>query len=205
MNSPLQTLQYHPTIEVRMLMQNGEPWWVLLDVCRVLGLDTSKLKQTADRLDEDEKGRCFIPTPGGPQESWCINESGLYMVILRSNKPEAKAFKRWITHEVLPSIRRTGTYSVRGISPYTTVALPSVAKLAHGATAQHLWLVLLELDRAQGGTGIVQVSNSELTRLLGVKSRHTVMNARQELIVEGLVEFTQGTKGSPSAYHLHPT
>lgn len=203
MNNQLQTLQYYQSMDVRMVMQDGETWWVLADVCKVLGLTNSRM--TTKQLDDDEKGVSQIYTPGGPQEMTIINESGLYSVILRSDKPEAKAFKRWITHEVLPSIRRTGTYSVRGISPYTTVALPSMAKLAHGATAQHLWLVLLELDRAQGGTGIVQVSNSELTRLLGVKSRHTVMNARRELIVEGLVEFTQGTKGSPSTYHLHPT
>lgn len=200
MNNQLQTLQYYQVKDVRMVMQDGETWWVLADVCKVLGIQNSR--DVVKRLDDDEKGVDLIDTPGGPQEMTVINESGLYSVILRSDKPEAKAFKRWITHEVLPSIRRTGTYSVRGISP---VALPSVAKLAHGATAQHLWLVLLELDRAQGGTGIVQVSNSELTRLLGVKSRHTVMNARRELIVEGLVEFAQGTKGSPSTYRLHPT
>lgn len=100
---------------VRTVMRDGEPWWVLKDVCEVLGMDTSQLKKVADRLEDDEKGRTQITTPGGMQESWVINESGLYNVILRSDKPEAKPFRRWVTHEVLPAIRKTGAYSV---SPY---------------------------------------------------------------------------------------
>lgn len=96
--------------DVRTVEQNGEPWFVLKDVCEVLGMDTSKLKQVADRLDVDEKARYLIPTPGGMQESWIISESGLYNVILRSDKPEAKPFRKWVTSEVLPSIRKHGGY-----------------------------------------------------------------------------------------------
>ena len=96
--------------EVRTVQHDGEPWFVLKDVCRVLGMDVSKLKQVADRLDGDEKGRCLVPTPGGEQETWIINESGLYNVILRSDKPEAKPFRKWVTSEVLPSIRKHGAY-----------------------------------------------------------------------------------------------
>lgn len=96
--------------EVRTVDLNGEPWFVLRDVCEVLGMDTSKLKQVSDRLDADEKGRYQIPTPGGIQESYIINESGLYNVILRSDKPEAKPFRKWVTSEVLPSIRKHGGY-----------------------------------------------------------------------------------------------
>lgn len=96
--------------EVRTVEMNGEPWFVLKDVCEVLGMDSTQLKKVADRLEADEKGRTQITTPGGMQESWVINESGLYNVILRSDKPEAKPFRKWVTSEVLPSIRKHGAY-----------------------------------------------------------------------------------------------
>ena len=102
--------RYTENKPVRTLNQNGEPWFVLKDVCEVLEMDTSKLKQVADRLDADEKARYQIPTPGGVQESWIISESGLYNVILRSDKPEAKPFRKWVTAVVLPSIRKNGGY-----------------------------------------------------------------------------------------------
>ncbi len=108
----LQVFNYGET-PVRTVMQSGEPWWVLSDVCRVLEL--KEPHRVAARLDADEKGRTQITTLGGNQQMTIINESGLYNVILRSDKPEAKKFKRWVTHEVLPAIRKTGSYSV---SPY---------------------------------------------------------------------------------------
>lgn len=94
--------------EVRTVDLNGEPWFVLKDVCEVLGLGTPA--KVADRLDEDEKGVSQIHTPGGLQNVSIINESGLYNVILRSDKPEAKPFRKWVTSEVLPSIRKHGGY-----------------------------------------------------------------------------------------------
>lgn len=94
--------------EVRTVQKGDGTWWVLKDVCDILEL-TSPHK-VAERLDDDEKGRSLIPTLGGNQELTVVNESGLYNVILRSDKPEAKKFKRWVTHEVLPSIRRHGAY-----------------------------------------------------------------------------------------------
>ena len=97
-------------IPVRTVMIDGEPWWVLADVCRVLNITNHK--NVAARLDEDEKGVHLMDTPGGNQKMSIINESGLYKVILRSDKPEAKAFTRWVTHEVLPTIRKTGSYGV---------------------------------------------------------------------------------------------
>ena len=94
--------------EVRTVEQNGEPWFVLKDVCEVLGIGTPA--KVAERLDEDEKGMSQIHTPGGLQNVSIITESGLYNVILRSDKPEAKPFRKWVTSEVLPSIRKTGGY-----------------------------------------------------------------------------------------------
>ena len=97
----------------------GQPWFVAADVCAALDLpDTHK---AIARLDDDEKGRNSIPTPGGQQDMSVVNESGLYNLVLGSRKPEAKRFKRWITHEVLPSIRKTGSYT----SATSVAALPS--------------------------------------------------------------------------------
>ena len=94
--------------EVRTVIKGGEPWWVLKDVCAVLGLSNSRM--IAERLDEDEKGVSRIYTPGGNQQMTVVNESGLYSVILRSDKPNARPFRKWVTSEVLPSIRRHGGY-----------------------------------------------------------------------------------------------
>ena len=96
--------------EVRTLEINGEPWFVLADVCRALGLSTPS--RVAERLEDDEKGVSLTHTLGGAQNLTIINESGLYSVILRSDKPQAKPFRKWVTSEVLPSIRKTGAYTV---------------------------------------------------------------------------------------------
>ncbi|MFF0055602.1 BRO family protein [Streptomyces microflavus] len=94
---------------VRSVMIDGEPWWLARDVADVLEL--GNMHSSLALLDEDEKGVHSVETPGGAQQAAIINEPGLYSLILRSRKPQAKAFKRWITHEVIPSIRRTGSYS----------------------------------------------------------------------------------------------
>lgn len=94
--------------EVRTVELNSEPWFVLKDVCEVLGLtDTGR---TAERLDPDELTRTTLVSGGQNREMFVINESGLYNVILRSDKPEAKPFRKWVTSEVLPSIRKHGAY-----------------------------------------------------------------------------------------------
>ena len=95
--------------EVRTVELNGEPWFVLKDVCEVLGI--SHITDTAKRMDEDEVGQTeVIDSMGRSQSTYVINESGLYNVILRSDKPEAKPFRKWVTSEVLPSIRKHGAY-----------------------------------------------------------------------------------------------
>ena len=94
--------------QVRTVMQGGEPWFVAADVCKALDLD--KTWNALQRLDEDEKGTTSISTLGGVQEMAIVNEPGLYSLVLGSRKKEAKDFKRWITHEVIPTIRKTGGY-----------------------------------------------------------------------------------------------
>lgn len=92
----------------RVIDKKGEPWFLLSEVCTKIGI--SNPAAAAARLDDDEKGIISIDTLGGHQNKRIINESGLYSLILTSRKPEAKQFKKWITSEVLPSIRKTGSY-----------------------------------------------------------------------------------------------
>ena len=138
MTNALQVLDFNEQT-VRIIMRDGEPWWVAKDVCDILGLsnptkvlkaldDDEKMTLTFSSLHDDEKMTVRISDVnddekialrfsdghsrkrGGAQFLNLVSESGLYTLIIRSNKPEAKQFKRWITHEVIPSIRKTGSY-----------------------------------------------------------------------------------------------
>ena len=91
--------------EIRTVVINGEPWFVAADVCRALEISNSR--DAVQRLDEDEKGVVLTDTRGGQQSMTAINEPGLYVLVLGSRKPESKEFKRWITHDVIPTIRKT--------------------------------------------------------------------------------------------------
>ena len=93
--------------EIRTVIKDGEPWFVAIDVCRAL--DMSNVTMALERLDEDERSKFNLGRQG---ETNCVNEPGLYSLVLGSRKPEARAFKRWITHDVVPSIRKTGGYSL---------------------------------------------------------------------------------------------
>ena len=95
---------------IRAINRDGEIWFVAADVGAVLEL--TNVRASVALLDDDEKGVNTIDTPSGKQEMSIINESGLYALILRSRKPEAKRFRKWVTSEVLPAIRKTGAYSL---------------------------------------------------------------------------------------------
>lgn len=97
--------------EVRTVQIDGEPWFVLTDVCRELEISNSRM--AADRLENDELMSVKLTSGGQRREMTIVNESGLYTVILRSDKPQAKPFRKWVTSEVLPSIRKHGSYSVQ--------------------------------------------------------------------------------------------
>ncbi len=88
------------------LDESGEPMFVAREVTDALALDRTAVR----KLDEDEKGVRLIHTPGGDQKMVCVTEPGFYKLVMRSRKPEAKAFQRWVTHEVLPALRRDGAY-----------------------------------------------------------------------------------------------
>ena len=136
--------------EVRTVELNGEPWFVLKDVCEVLGIADHKV--TARRLDADEV--CQTPltdSMGRQQETSIINESGLYNVILRSDKPEAKPFRKWVTSEVLPSIRKHGAY----MTPETLQA----AILNPDTMIQ----LCQQLKAEQNKNAVLTAANSQLT------------------------------------------
>ena len=100
---------------------DGEPMLVAKDICAALEIKNSR--DALARLDDDEKGVVLTDTPGGEQQMQAVNEAGLYVLVLGSRKPEAKAFKRWVTHEVLPAIRRDGGYmAARDETPEETMA-----------------------------------------------------------------------------------
>lgn len=100
---------------VRVIVRGSEPWFVAADVCRVLGINNAR--DAVTRLDEDEKGVGNTDTLGGKQAITLINESGLYHLSFKSRKPAAKAFRKWVTSEVLPAIRKTGQYVVEDKAP----------------------------------------------------------------------------------------
>lgn len=109
MQYAMQVFEDHDQDEFRVIDRGGEPWFILNEVCRKLGI--ANPSDAASRLDADEKSALGISDPHGRvQATTIISESGLYSIVLRSNKPEAKHFKKWITSEVLPSIRKTGGY-----------------------------------------------------------------------------------------------
>ena len=121
----LQIFNYNGN-EVRTVQKDGEPWWVLKDVCDVLDIKNST--DVAKRLDVDEVTRFNLGGLSG--ETNIINESGLYNVILRSDKPEAKPFRKWVTSEVLPSIRKHGTYMTEQVLERALASPDFLIKLA---------------------------------------------------------------------------
>lgn len=140
----LQVFRYESR-EVRTVMKDGEPWFCLKDVCRVLEISDHKV--VARRLDKDEV--CQIPltdSMGRNQKTWFINESGLYAVILRSDKPEAKPFRKWVTGTVLPAIRRTGTYSINAVGDANKRASEEAKLNNSRARLASVWLKLAQIN-----------------------------------------------------------
>lgn len=102
---------------LRTVIKDGEPWFVASDVCQILDIGNASLAVNgrADRedggIDPDDRGIATVNTPSGEQQMLIVSEFGFYSLVFKSRKPEAKKFKRWVTHEVIPSIRKTGSYT----------------------------------------------------------------------------------------------
>ncbi|MES1996392.1 MAG: Bro-N domain-containing protein [Pseudomonadota bacterium] len=148
------TCYYFEEVAIRVVMVAGEPWFIAKDICGVLGL--SNTSQALSRLDEDEKGVILSDTLGGAQELNAVSESGMYGLVMSSRKPEGRRFRKWVTAEVLPSIRKTGKYELPGYEPPPTLpddinftniqigvnAVRTAMRLFGNAEARSIWVQL---------------------------------------------------------------
>lgn len=135
---------------VRVHMDDAEnPWFVAKDVCRVL--DISDHHQAIASLDDDETGRCIVPTSFGDKEAKTVSESGLYSLVFRSRKPEARRFRKWVTAEVLPTLRRTGRYAMPGARP-TSSDMPAEARRLRPAVRAGVLNCAVQVAKMSGGT-----------------------------------------------------
>lgn len=152
---------------VRVVDVNGEPWFVARDVCECLELGNPRTSIAL--LDEDEKGVHTMDTPGGAQEMSIVSEAGLYSLILRSRKPEAKAFKRWITHEVLPAIRKHGGYLTPAKLEEALTDPDTIIRLATNLKAEREKRQALEAQAAADRPKVVFAESIEVakTSILG--------------------------------------
>lgn len=165
-------------MDVRVIRKDGEPWFVAADVCAAL--DVGNVSMAVSRLDEDEKGISSVDTLGGTQEQAIINESGLYSLILTSRKPAAKRFKKWVTAEVLPSIRKTGSYTVG--QPQPPVALPDFTNPAIAARA---WAEQFEAKaQAQEQLAITAPKAQALDRISQADGEMCITNAAKTIGVQ---------------------
>lgn len=153
-------------VEIRVIDLDGESWFVAADVCRAL--EISNTTDALNCLDDDEKARLNLGLPGGPTN--CVNEPGLYSLVLGSRKPEAKAFKRWITHEAIPHIRKTGGYTFGG----TSKELQAIFMLDHRTVDHDRRITALEdsmvIDYSQQQALATMVNKTVIDALGGTNS-----------------------------------
>ena len=156
MQNALQVFSYKGA-EVRTVVKDGEIWFVAKDVCDVLELTNPTV--AIDALDEDERSKFFLGRQG---EANIISEPGLYALVFRSNKPEAKAFARWVRHEVLPQIAHTGSYNAQSASPVNPLeGARYVCELA-GITGNQLVLAVDNVYRRYTGFSALEAGGIQL-------------------------------------------
>jgi anti-repressor protein len=164
---------------VRTITIDNEPWFVASDICREL--DLGNTSDVLRRIDDEDKGVSSIDTPGGRQDMRIVNESGLWTLVLGSRKPEAKAFKRWLTSEVIPTIRRTGSYGTP-----TPLAMPTHSEALRG------WATALDENTELRAVNAVLAPKAELhDALVGSDGDLSVREAAQALVRAG-IETGQG-------------
>lgn len=178
--------------QVRTVMIGSEPYFVAKDVCDILHL--SDVSMAVSRLDDDEKLPQLLLVSGQGRQMWCVNESGLYHLIFQSRKEEAKAFRKWVTSEVLPALRRTGRYEVspaRRSLRHPRRGEPITADILH-----LLWLI---------GESLHQGDQIEIAVELGV-TRQTVSRVlnggqRSSRILMALYKRAQANREADRLYH----
>lgn len=163
--------------DVRIISKDGSAWFVAKDIGEALSIHP--IRNATRYLDADEKGVSIRHTPGGQQEMTIISEAGLYSLILRSRKPEAKEFKRWVTHEVLPAINRQGVYA------------------ASLEAAQSLDLTAARLDQLEAGITRIEAtltSGQPSTPALPAEPLFTAKDIQPDLEKAGIVKPTRSTR-----------
>ena len=161
----LQIFQSPEFGRVRTTVVDGEPWFVGKDIALALGYINTK-DALSRHVDADDKGGSRITTPSGEQEMTIINESGLYSLVLSSKLPTAKKFKRWVTSEVLPAIRKTGSYSVKQAEQDKTREMRAEAMLRNSISKQAKIMM-------------------EIAKMSHIKAYHDVMMAKTGNILAG--------------------
>lgn len=182
----IQTFDFNEA-PVRVLMRDEQPWFVAADVCRVLELSNPSM--ACEALDDDEKGISTADTPGGSQKMLTISESGLYALVFKSRKPEARKFRKWVTAEVLPAIRETGRYDHGPVAAAMTPRVRTVRDDMSDlrglllTSASAVQLKMLDVGRAQ------QVAN------LAARFLETIKLEGDAIGYETLFEMRAGAAG----------
>lgn len=186
-------------VDIRVVTVDGEPWFVANDVARVLELENPR--PSLALLDDDERGVHTIDTPGGQQSVTIISESGLYSLVLRSRRPEAREFKRWITREVLPAIRKTGGYTRDEVNALPQSYGEALRMLADEVEARAALTAKVEADAPKVEYVDEFVSNEDLVlfRVAASELGMGEFELRERLIGAGWVYKTLiGTRWSVS-------
>ena len=165
--------------QVRTDYKDEAVWFVAADVCRVLELGNPT--RTVERLDDDEKGLTTIKTLGGDQQMVVVNEAGLYSLILTSRKPQAKEFKRWVTHDVLPSIRKHGLYAVDEVLNNPDLLISALMELKKEREEKKR----LELENAVKAQQIVTIT--QIAKDFGLSAKKL-----NKILKEKKIQFKQG-------------
>jgi len=180
---------------VRVVDRDGEPWFVAIDVCRIL--DIANVTQAIQRLDDDEVTLC--KTEGSHRPTNLVNESGLYALILRSNKPQARPFRKWVTSEVLPAIRRTGGYAMAPAAPAVPALPQTFADALRLAAAQAEEIEAMQ-PKALAYDGFLTAEG-----LVCLRDAMRAVNAKPQKAIDHLkalgVLFYEGRGLTPRAYH----
>lgn len=177
--------------QVRTVEINEEPFFVAKDVCDILQLTNTRMAVQA--LDDDERSKYCLPRQG---ETWCVNESGLYHLIFQSRKPEAKAFRKWVTSEVLPSLRMTGKYEIK---PRVSIRYPQRGEGMTADVLDLLWLIGESLN-----AGDITAAAMEIGCARGTVSRVLAGKQRSSKVLKVLYRKARENRAADTLY-FNPT
>lgn len=206
-NNQLQVFSNEQFGSIRIIERNGEPWFVAADVCRAL--EISNNRDAISRIDEDEKDVALTDTLRGKQNMTIVNEPGLYALVIGSRKPEAKLFKRWITHEVIPSIRKHGAYMTPETIEKTLTDPDFIIRLATQLKDEQAKRVALEAKVEADAPKVLfadSVAASKQSILIGELAkllRQNGVNIGQNRLFAKLRE--EGYLGTKGEYYNIPT